>query len=189
MTSYIVPGVVMMKVGDEMAAQIAQRFGIDPADIHVTRGYQPSTQYSGARDTSAKYQIFVNPTTPPATIGRGHTDRLNGETFEREYVEVAPAVFQIDFLADYNPKNPDAYEAMDIAMAASDMIMHLDAITNLTNQGIFIEKATQVRPVFTVTSEAEFESTPNFDLSLTYNRSYVKETPVIESIDGSLNNT
>lgn len=188
MTTYDIPGIVMIKVGDEIAAQLVQKFGIDIADIHVTRSYQPSTQYVGARESTAKYQIFVSPVTPSATIGRGHTDKLNGDVLERDYREIVPATFQIDILSDFNPLNVDDYEAMDLANAARNMIMQLDAISNLTALGIFIEKATAVRPSFTVTSDAEFESTPSFDLSLTYNSSYIKQVPVIESITGSTTN-
>lgn len=189
MTTYDIPGVVMMKVGDEIAAQISQKFSIDLSDIHVTRSFQPSTQYAGARDTAAKYQIFVSPVAPSGSIGGGFKDSLNEQNeFEREFIEVVPAVFQIGFLADFNPTNPSDLEAVDIANAARNMIMQLDAITNLTNLGIFISSATIVRPPFTITSEAEFESTPNFDLSLTYNSGYIKRMPVIESIDGSTTN-
>lgn len=186
--NYSIPGIVMMKVGNEIKSQLMQRFGIADEDIHVTRSYQPTTQYSGAREPSAKYQIFLTPTTPPSTVGRGHKDSASVNGVDREYKEIVPAVFQIDFLSDYDVNNPNDLEAVDVANAARHMIMHLDAISNLTALGIYVEKATQVRPVFTTTSEAEFESTPNFDLSLTYNSSYIKETPVIESIDGSTYN-
>ncbi|WVH05511.1 hypothetical protein KKJFFJLC_00005 [Vibrio phage vB_VpaS_PGB] len=186
MTNYSIPGIVMMKVGEEIKSQLMLRFGIAEEDIHVSRSYQPTTQYAGARDDAAKYQIFISPVMVPATIGRGHKDKLENDIFTREFTEVVPAVFQIDFLSDYQPQNIDDLEAIDIAKAARETIMHLDAISNLTAIGIFVEKSSQVRPAFTVTSEAEFESTPNFDLSLTYNSSYIKETPVIESIDGSI---
>lgn len=187
MATYNFDGVVIMKVAEVIRAQLVDHFNIQDSDLRVTRSFQPTTQYAGARAGSEKYQVYITPITPPQPVGEGFSDTFNGMNISRDFRTIRSVTYQIDCLADYQPQNQDDIEAQDLCYAVRELLMHLDAIQTLTDLGINIESSTNIRPTFSVTSEREFESTPSFDIKLSYNSSYIKQTSVIESIDGSLN--
>jgi hypothetical protein len=186
MTTYNFDGVVIKNLGDVIRDQLVNHFGISSNDLRVTRSFQPTQQATGARSGSKKYQVFITAIIPPQPVGGGFTD--SGETsssISRTYRTVRSVRYQIDFLADYQPQNVDDIEASDLCYAVRELLTQLDSIQKLTALGIYFESATDVRPQFTVSSDNQFESTPSFDVKLTYNSSYTKDTAVIQSIDGS----
>lgn len=186
MTTYNYDGIVIKKLGDVIRDQLVNHFSINSNDLRVTRSFQPTQQAPGARPDSKKYQVFIAAVTPPQPIGGGFTDSgATSSSISRNYRTVRSVRYQIDCLANYQPQNPDDIEASDLCYAMRELLTQLDAIQKLTEIGIYFESATDVRPQFTVSSENQFESTPSFDVKLTYNSSYTKDTAVIQSIDGS----
>ncbi len=184
MASYNYDGIVIVALGGVIRDQLTSYFSIDTDDLEISRSYQPTEQYSGARADSAKYQVFLTPVTAGTAVGRGNTDSIDDDdVFTRTHSLVRRVTYQVDCLSDYDPSDDTSLEANDLAQAINELIMTADSIESLTSLDLAIESVTTVRPSYSITSEAQYESTPSFDITLTYNVEYAKEMDLVTSVE------
>lgn len=186
--SYNYDGLVIKALSDVMRSQLTTFFGIADSDLSISRSYQPTKQLSGARSGSKKYQIFITPVAGGAAVGSGFDDELSDDEtqVERSYRTIRPVTYQIECLANFDIADDESLEGMDLAQMTREMLDQLDTIEQLTEIGIFMESATMVRPSFSVNNESQFESSPSFDLVLTYNSVYVKGRDMVTSVNETM---
>ena len=75
--------------------------------------------------------------------------------------------------------------ASDILTIAADLLQSHDAVRNLRNNGVNIERVTDVRPSYFINDKDRNESSPSFDLTVTYQHNYEKEIPSITGVNGN----
>ncbi len=184
MASYNYDGVVIMAIAGVMRDQLTSYFNIDDSDLSISRGYQASEQYAGANPQSVKYQIYINPVTPSTSqVGRGFKDDIGSTVSNRTYENIRRVTYQVNCLADYDEYDDTSLEAQDLAQAVNELIMQLDSIESLIGLDLNMQSVTSVRPSFTVNNQQNYESTPSFDMTLTYNVEYAKEVALITSVE------
>lgn len=152
------------------------------ANFRVTRSNQPTNQHAGATLGKSKYVVLVTPiSNPKIGWGRKYND---DETVTITHNQAK--TYQIDALVDFDPSDLNDIPASDLCSIVSDMIQQPDAIRNLRDSGVRVENCGDVRPTFSVNNEDRFESTPSFDLTVTYNSQYTKSAPDIDGVNHTL---
>lgn len=155
-------------------------YGINPADLRVSRSNQPTAQYQGASSSTEKYQVFI---TPVANVAIGWSRNYNA-TLDSTHVK--QKAYQISCLVDFDPSDLNNFPASDLAQIINDMLQQTDAIKNLRDAGVFLHECQPVRPVFVVNGANEYESEPSFDIVVSYNAVYSKTYDVIEDVQGTV---
>ena len=161
---------LMLEIENQLAI-----YGILPADLHVTRSNQPSSQYSGATSSTKKYQVFLTPVVS-TQIGSG-SDRQGDKI---NYQHVKAKSYQISCLVDFDYADVEAIPAHDLAQIINDMLQQRDAARNLRTKGVQVQECSNVRPTFSVNNSDNYESEPSFDITIIYQSSYTKEIETIE---------
>lgn len=187
MVSYNYNSLIIGQLIPLIENQLTTYFNIDISDLNVSRNFQSTTQFIGAEEGAKKYQVYLSPTTSPSRVGRGFkVTSTDSGTVTNEYQEIKSCVIQVDCFANYDPEDNTSIEGMDLAELVSEMLMQQDVIETLTAIGIYPENCTQVRPAFSIDNKSQFESTPSFDYSLTYNSNYVKSLDKVTSVEGTI---
>lgn len=142
------------------------------SDVEVGQSYQPTQQ-----STSEGRALFMHKVSNPQ-VGTGFKYANNNRT--QQYLK--RATFQFDALAQQDPSDVSSLTAGDIANAAADLIQSYDSIRNLHRNGVNIEHITDVRPGYFINDKDRHESSPSFDLTVSYIHEYEKEIPSIDGI-------
>ena len=142
------------------------------ADIKVKQSYQPTQQ-----SVSEERRIFMHKVTNPQ-VGSGIVYDEN----KRIQQHLKRAVFQFDALAQQDPSDINSLTAGDIVTIAADLLQSYDAVRNLRANGVNIERVTAVRPSYFINDKDRNESSPSFDLTITYQHDYEKEIPSITGV-------
>jgi hypothetical protein len=145
-------------------------------DIKIKQSYQPTQQ-----SVSEERRIFMHKVSNPQ-VGSGII--YNGTTRRQQYLK--RAVFQFDALAQQDPSDINSLTASDILTAAADLLQSYDAVRNLRNNGVNIERVTDVRPSYFINDKDRNESSPSFDLTVTYQHNYEKEIPSVIGVNSNL---
>jgi len=146
------------------------------SDVKIKQSYQPTQQ-----SKSNQRRIFIHKVTNPQ-IGTGF--KYAGTKRTQQYFKRAS--FQFDALAQQDPSDINSLTASDILTAAADLLQSYDAVRNLRSNGVNIERITDVRPSYFINDKDRNESSPSFDLTLTYQHEYEKEVPPIEGVNSNL---
>lgn len=159
-------------------------FGIAAEDLEVSRSNQPTAQYMGAYGDAAKYQVFLSPVTK-SKINAERTNSINSTDLTANYTHILGTSYQIECLTNFEPGS-DNYVAVDLLGILSNLMQHYDAISNLKKLGVFVESCGAIRPSYTIMDQGLHESTPSFDLKLTYNSKFAKLTPSTSTVTGTI---
>ena len=146
------------------------------ADVKVKQSYQPTQQ-----SVSEERRIFIHKVTNPQ-VGTGIV--YSGTKRTQQYLKRAS--FQFDALAQQDPSDINSLTASDILTAAADLLQSYDAVRNLRNNGVNIERVTDVRPSYFINDKDRNESSPSFDLTVTYQHDYEKEIPSVNGVNSNL---
>jgi len=149
--------------------------GKNLSDVKIKQSYQPTQQ-----SVSNERRIFIHKVTNPQ-VGSG----LIYKGTKRTQQNLKRASFQFDALAQQDPSDINSLTASDILTTAADLLQSYDAVRNLRNNGVNIERVTDVRPSYFINDKDRNESSPSFDLTVTYKHDYEKEIP---SISGATTN-
>lgn len=144
-------------------------------DVKIKQSYQPTQQ-----SVSEQRRIFIHKVTNPQ-IGSGIIYDQNKRI--QQYLKCA--VFQFDALAQQDPSDVNSLTASDILTIAADLLQSYDAVRNLRNNGVNIERVTDVRPSYFINDKDRNESSPSFDLTVTYQHDYEKEIPSITGVNSN----
>lgn len=139
------------------------------ADVKVLRSYQPTQQ-----SVSEERRIFIHKVTNPQ-VGTGII--YNGTTRIQQYLK--RATFQFDALAQQDPSDINSLTASDILTTAADMLQSYKSIRQLRENGVNIERITDVRQSYFINDKDRNESAPSFDLTVSYQHNYENEIPSI----------
>lgn len=146
------------------------------ADVKVKQSYQPTQQ-----SVSEERRIFIHKVTNPQ-VGTGIV--YSGTKRTQQYLKRAS--FQFDALAQQDPSDINSLTASDILTTAADLLQSYDAVRNLRNNGVNIERVTDVRPSYFINDKDRNESSPSFDLTVTYQHNYENEIPSINGVNSNL---
>lgn len=146
------------------------------SDVKIKQSYQPTQQ-----SVSEQRRIFIHKVTNPQ-VGVGIVYDEN----KRIQQHLKRAVFQFDALAQQDPSDINSLTASDILTIAADLLQSYDAVRNLRNNGVNIERITEVRPSYFINDKDRNESSPSFDLTVTYQHNYEKEIPSITGANSNL---
>lgn len=145
------------------------------ADVKVKQSYQPTQQ-----SVSEERRIFIHKV-PNPQVGTGFV--YSGTTRSQQYLR--RATYQFDALAQQDPSDINSLTASDIVTAAADLLQSYDSVRNLRNNGVNIERVTDVRPGYFINDKDRNESSPSFDLTITYQHEYEKEIPSISGVNAN----
>lgn len=143
------------------------------SDVKVKQSYQPTQQ-----SVSEERRIFIHKITNPQ-VGSG----LVYNDDKRTQQHLKRASFQFDALAQQDPSDINSLTAGDIVTIAADLLQSYDALRNLRANGVNIERVTDVRPSYFINDKDRNESSPSFDLTVTYIHEYEKEIPSITGVN------
>ena len=146
------------------------------SDVKVKRSYQP-TQQSACEDRL----IFINKVTNPQ-VGTGLKYSENNRI--QQYLKRAS--FQFNALAQQDPSDINSLTASDILNITADTLQSYSSIRRLRDQGVNIEKITDIRSVYFTNDKDRHESVPSFDFIVNYKHEYVEE--VSEITGNNINN-
>ncbi len=156
------------------------------SDLRVSRRSQPTRQHSGAAQGAEKYQVFIEPVTN-TNIGWGRTySQQPDESLGLTINHVKQKTYQISALSDFDPANPSDIPAHDLAHIVADTLEHPDSIRALKSAGVNILSCTPVRPAFDLNESDQWESTPSFDVVVSYNTQYTKPAQVVGDTIGAV---
>lgn len=141
------------------------------SDVKIKQGY-PKTQQSASTDRS----IFIHKVASPQ-VGTGYIYSAS----KRIQQSLKRSTFQFNALAEQDLTDITSLTAADILTTASDMLQSYDGLRNLRENGVNIERVTDVREVNFTNEKGENESSPSFDLTVNYQHEYEKE---ISSVAG-----
>jgi hypothetical protein len=96
---------------------------------------------------------------------------------EKQYME---ATFQISALVRQFPITPNQYTAADLVTEVSDIMQSDATLDILNNAGVGILRVTEIRNPYFTDDHDQFEASPSFDFTLTYQNDRVMNTPVIQ---------
>ncbi len=146
------------------------------SDVKVKQSYQPTQQ-----SVSEQRRIFIHKVSnPQVVVGIVYDEN------KRIQQHLKRAVFQFDALAQQDPSDINSLTASDILTIAADLLQSYDAVRNLRNNGVNIERVTEVRPSYFINDKDRNESSPSFDLTVTYQHNYEKEIPSISGANSNL---
>lgn len=154
------------------------------ADFKVVRGMQPTNQYSGAsKDDDIKTRISLYAVTK-SNAGKGRIYSGGNADPKRTDTHHKGKTIQVSVLHYFDESDIDAMNTEDMADLVQQLIDSPDAIRSLRDDGVFLESVGDVRPTFTVNDKDRNESTPNFDMTVNYSNSIVKDSAVVTGVNG-----
>lgn len=142
------------------------------SDVEVGQSYQPTQQ-----NTSEGRALFMHKVSSPQ-VGTGF--KYSGTNRTQQHLK--RATFQFDALAQQNPSDVNSLTAGDIANIAADLFQSYDSVRNLRDNGVNIERITDVRSGYFINDKDRHESSPSFDLTVSYIHEYEREIPSIDGI-------
>lgn len=146
-------------------------------NVPVKRANQPTQQGANSGNTVYFYPIANR---RYGYLGRFynwdsvHSVMVHDET---QYMESS---FQISTLVRQYPTQPALYTAYDLAYEVSSILQSDATIVTLNNAGVGILRITDIRQPYFVDDRDNFEASPSFDFTLTYQNDRVMNTPVIQ---------
>ena len=151
-------------------------------DFEVSRKAQPTNQYTGASTNDPiKTRVFLYAITNPVS-GKSRSYFIDGVDPKRADIQHKSKLIQVSVLHSFDESDVNASTPEDMANLVRDLIDSPDCIKNLRDDGVFLQDAGDVRPVFTVNDTDRNESTPNFDIVLNYASDIVKESEIIDTV-------
>jgi hypothetical protein len=105
------------------------------------------------------------------------------QTFDHEETQLYESTFQVNALAIQDPSDINSLTASDYVNLAASIIQSDYARSVLIAENVGILRVTAVRNPQFVDDKDRFEASPSFDFTLTYSRSLLSTTPVVESYE------
>ncbi len=153
-------------------------------DFEVSRNFQPSNQYTGADGSdSVKTRVFLHAITNPSL---GNSRRYNSTRDKRADLQHLTKTVQVSVLHDYDYMDDTDTPAEDICATVRALLDSPDAIKSLRERGLFLESVTDLRPIFFVNDKDLNESSPNFDVRLTYRSDIIKDVSAATEVNGTI---
>jgi hypothetical protein len=154
--------------------------------FEVSRSAQPTDQFTGASvDSTVKTQVFLRPISPSENYNLSPGRKYSNTDPEVTYSHNKSMTIQIDVLTDFDYTDINALSAFDLCETVSQTLFEGDAIRALRDSGVRIQSKTDTRPAFPVLDKDRFESSPNFDLVVTYTTDRTKTFENITAVNGS----
>lgn len=186
-TYYDFDRAVIMQIIYLIENQLSTYYNIPLEDLRVVRNNQPTQQHAGAVTGSKKYQVFISQVPSGQTVGEGYNDEYTeGDDYvERTHYHIRRRVLQIECWSDFDPSDLNSLEGEDLAGIVRELLCQQEVLEELTEKSIYLQRTGAVRPIFAVNDQEQYQSTPSFDLTLTYNRKVTKDRARVVSIDGT----
>lgn len=160
------------------------------SNFEVSRSAQPTDQFTGASvDSIAKTQVFLRPISPSVNYNLAPSRTYSNTNASVTYSHDKAMTIQIDVLTDFDYTDINALSAFDLCETISQTLFEYDAIYNLRQSGVRIQSKTDTRPAFPVLDKDRFESSPNFDLVVTYTTERTKTVTEVTKVTGDIKTT
>lgn len=154
------------------------------AGVAVKQSYQPTQQ--GPNTIPTVYFFKINSRRYGFLGRRDKWDSINNKMVhtEAQYMETT---FQISTLVRQSPHTPNEYTASDLANEVAS-IMQSDSTRDILNSsGVGILRVTDIRNPYFVDDKDQFEASPSFDFTLTFEDFRVSTSPIISKYDYAIN--
>ena len=157
---------------------------VGESSFEVARNFQPSNQFSGGdADSDIKTQVFLHAITSPV-IGRSR--KYNATQDKRADLQHKSKLIQVSVLHSFDYKDEDSKTPEDMCGLIRDLLDSPDAIKSLRARGVFLQEVGEPRPMFFVNDKDQNESSPNFDLTVTYRSEIIKDSGFVNTISGNI---
>ena len=153
-------------------------------NVEVKQNYQPTQQ--GPNTDPTVYFFKVN-SRRYGFLGRWDKwDSINNKMVhtEAQYME---STFQVSTLVRQSPYKPNAYTAADLANEVASIMQSDNTRDILNNSGVGILRITDIRNPYFVDDKDQFEASPSFDFTLTYENFRVTDGTKITNFDYVIN--
>lgn len=115
----------------------------------------------------------------------GRYDKWNNITSKMDYreIQVYETTFQVSALVLQTPLNTNTYTASDLVNEVSSILQSSSTIETLMAQDVGILRISEIANPYFFDDRDNFEASPSFDFTLTYNQTRVSTDPVVESFN------
>lgn len=159
----------------QMLAMLAEQ---NHPEVAVTSSFQPNNQ--GRLDGPVLY--FVEIGDVPHGAQRNSTQTIGLETTVTSSQRMRIS-YQVQGFAPANITDLSVLRAADVVKLALMLMASPPFIAALKANGMGIEKIPSTKPNFVVNDRAQFEAGPTFDFTLSYQRSIIQKSAIIQSAE------
>lgn len=96
------------------------------------------------------------------------------------------STWRVQALVLQNPKTPNQYTASDLVNEVASIMMSQSTVTQLISQNIGLLRVENVANPYFWDDRDNFEASPSFDFTLTYENIRAKSSPIISEFNASI---
>lgn len=149
-------------------------------DWEVTADYQPTPQGRASAPTIYFFELLEN------LYGwQGRKEIWNPETkvMTRKEVQMYRSGFQVQGLYEHDPDATTGPTAASITRIASMLINSQGFRKLLREQGVFMERVTDIRKIYMRNDREHFEQVPSFDFTCTHERAIIQQSTATSRVE------
>jgi len=148
--------------------------------VKVKQAYQPTEQ--GVNTAPTIYLFKISDERVGYPYREDHWDVPNSLMVHTEFVPYV-TTFQVGALVKQVPNSITAETASDLVNYASYILQSEAALNYLRSKDLGILPIKNIRNLYFIDSENQYEASPSFDFQISHKQVIVTSTPVIETIE------
>lgn len=152
--------------------------------VSVLQSYQPTQQ--GTASGRAVY-LSALPQVPVGHVRRDSVYDVPTSTMVDSELQTWLATYQVNALAKQDLSDTTSLTAADIVRAVRNIMQSSKTIARLRTEGLAILRVNELRNPSFVDDNGQFEYSPSFDFTLTYDELYTAEGLVVETVEYNIN--
>jgi hypothetical protein len=156
----------------------AQKSAAGISTVAVKQAYQPTKQGANTQSTAYLFKVGGRRVGSPSRFDKW--DSLLG-TMTHTETQAYETTFQISALAIQDPSNTASKTASDILDAIAYILQSSTTLATLQENGVGMQRVTDVRNPYFEDDHEQFEASPSFDFVLTHKQVVTSVTPVVQS--------
>jgi hypothetical protein len=161
----------------QMLAMLAEQ---DHPEVDVTSSFQPNNQ--GRLDGPVLYFVEIGDVPHGAQRNSQQTDIGTGQTTVTSAQRMRIS-YQVQGFAPADVTDLTVLRAADVVKLALMLMASPPFIAALKANGMGIEKIPSTKPNFVVNDRAQFEAGPTFEFTISYQRSIIQKSAIIQTAE------
>lgn len=157
--------------------------GLGLTDVLILQAYQPTQQ--GVPEDRVVYIHKIATPRYGHPIEKSVYNESNDNFDVNETFWRTPS-WQFSARAQQEPDDLTGLTASDLADTVADILQQSSTIDALLTDGIGIEKITDVRIIRELNEKDRFEENPSFDVTLSYQKTYVSTVPAVDIVEHNI---
>lgn len=149
-------------------------------DTPIAQAFQPTNQGVSTQPTAFIYKIADHRF---GFLGRSDVWDANSATMVHVESQKYETTFQISVLSIQNPATPTQMTASDMCNLIAAILQSSVSIQTFQDQGVGIERITDVRNPYFMDDRNRFEASPSFDIVFTHDQIISSTTPIIDQTE------